>query len=159
MRLLNRRPSEMPTKPIDPTVRFERYFIPEPNSGCWLWTGALSSNGYGSFYNGERMVSAHSFAFKCHVGPVPDGLELDHLCRTRCCVNPAHLEPVTRRENTKRGTAGHHMRGKTHCSKGHPLDEVNTYWRSNGNRSCRICERLKRRRHRRARRAHEPIAA
>ena len=138
----------MHRKITPPLIRFERKVSPEPNTGCWLWEGALSGNGYGSFYDGERMVSAHSFAYVNSKGPVPEGLELDHLCRIRCCVNPEHLEPVTRRENTLRGVAGHHMRGKTHCSRGHALDEANTYRRSNGNRSCRTCERLKRRRYR-----------
>lgn len=123
-----------------PIERFDRYWIPEPNSGCWLWFGATAGNGYGSFYNGDRMVSAHSFSYLHNVGQVPNGLELDHLCRQRCCVNPDHLEPVTRRENTKRGIAGHHMRGKSQCDRGHPFDESNTHWRPDGRRTCKKCK-------------------
>lgn len=73
--------------------------------GCWLWTGALNWDGYGCFNAGpEISSSAHRFAYRLLVGPVPDGLELDHLCRTRNCVNPDHLEPVTHAENVRRAS-------------------------------------------------------
>lgn len=85
-------------------------------------------------------AGAHRVAYEEIMGPVPEGLELDHLCRTRSCVNPSHLEPVTHRENMNRGDVA--TRRKTHCPKGHPYDEENTgiY---NGYRNCRACARLR----------------
>lgn len=74
--------------------------------GCWLWVGAIDKNtGYGRFHagDGRRTVNAHRFAYETFVGPIPPGLDLDHLCRVRACVRPSHLEPVTRRENLLRG--------------------------------------------------------
>ncbi len=128
--------------PLD--VRFMLQVLPEPNSGCWLWSGTTNF-GYGIFWlQGKRFCRAHKFAYELFKGPVPAGLELDHLCRTRCCVNPDHLEPVTTRENTLRGNsfAGVNAR-KTHCPQGHPYSEENTYKNPaypNG-RYCRQCER------------------
>lgn len=73
------------------------------DTGCWLWTGAKTSDGYGNFRIGDHWTPAHCFAYKEIIGPIPDGLQLDHLCRVRLCVFPLHLEPVTSRENTIRG--------------------------------------------------------
>lgn len=102
-----------------------------PN-GCWLWTGRLFSNGYGCFMLKGRSLLAHRVAFEWQ-GDIPEGLHLDHLCRVRACVNPAHLEPVTIQENNRRASAA-----KTHCPYGHPYNESNTYvWR--GGRYCRTC--------------------
>ena len=84
--------------------RFCAKVSPEPNTGCWLWTGA-TVRGYGQFWQGDRKILAHRFAYVNLVGLVPIGKELDHLCRVRCCCNPAHLEPVTRRENMLRAPA------------------------------------------------------
>lgn len=72
---------------------------------CWPWLAARA-NGYGKFYVDGRMVRAHRFAYELLVGPIPEGLVLDHLCAVTFCVNPAHLEPVTQRENARRGDAG-----------------------------------------------------
>lgn len=87
--------------------------------------------------------SAHREAYKAFKGEIPDGLELDHLCRVRNCVNPDHLEPVTRLENARRGIgglmAGLRQRAKTHCPAGHPYAPENTYFRANGNRMCVTC--------------------
>jgi hypothetical protein len=118
----------------------EERFIPEPNSGCWLWIGDAQANGYGR-YNG---TVAHRVTYELLVGPIPTGLTLDHKCRIRCCVNPAHLEPVTNVENVLRGdSVPAKNRRKTHCEHGHPFDEQNTRWltQKNGNpgRNCRAC--------------------
>lgn len=79
--------------------------MPVPESGCWIWTGELNRNGYGRVWRLGRRVMAHRAMYELLVGPIPEGLVLDHLCRVRCCVNPKHLEPVTVRENTIRGEA------------------------------------------------------
>lgn len=111
---------------------------------CWVWTAATNrSGGYGRFRVGGRagrMVSAHRFAYERLVGPIPDGLTIDHLCRVPRCVNPKHLEPVTVRENTLRGESFSARNArKTHCIHGHPFDEANTIHRKGGRRECRIC--------------------
>ncbi len=137
--------------------RFWEKAFPEPNSGCWLWVGGLNQKGYGKFFYNKRPAMAHRASYEMHVGPIPDGLELDHLCRVRCCVNPDHLEPVSSSENTKRGLTPALSRdrqlSKTHCPSGHPYSPENTYLRSNGDRSCRTCERDRKRIDMRRRRA------
>lgn len=108
--------------------------------GCWLWTGQILYHGYGHFWRrGTTKVVAHRFSYEALVGPVAAGLELDHLCRVRHCVNPEHLEPVTHSENNRR-TAG--LRAiKTHCKRGHEFTPENT--RMNGRaRVCRECARI-----------------
>lgn len=124
--------------------RFWERVIPEPNSGCWLWMGAASL-GYGRLYHNRLNRPAHQISYEINVGPIPVGHELDHLCRNPACVNPEHLEPVTHRENVRRGVAGivsgEQQRSKTHCPSGHEYTEDNTYTRQNGHRSCRSCER------------------
>ena len=86
------------------------------------------------------MVMAHRFAYELLVGPIPDDLELDHLCRNTCCVNPEHLEAVTHLENMRR----RHLREATHCAQGHPYDEENTGWRDGGkHRYCKACNRAR----------------
>jgi len=113
--------------------------------GCWEWTASLR-RGYGRFSIGYRTFPAHRVAYEMLVGPIPDGLTLDHLCRNKVCVNPAHLEPVTGVENTQRGPSGEFNREKTHCFRGHPFDDENTRWGrtpvgSGWGRWCRACQR------------------
>jgi hypothetical protein len=79
----------------------------EPNTGCWLWTGAVApGTGYARIHAYGMNRNAHKVSYMELVGPVPDGLDLDHLCRVRCCVNPKHLEPVTHQVNCQRGNCG-----------------------------------------------------
>src|SRR5690349_14827083 len=113
-------------RPIE--VRFWEKIAPEPNSGCWLWVGAVNDRGYGQISNeapSRKKIYAHRFSYELHKGPIQSGLDLDHLCRVRCCVNPDHLEPVTRLENVRRGDDGAKNRGKTHCPQGHPYSGHN----------------------------------
>ncbi len=121
--------------------------IPEPNSGCWLWIGNVDpSTGYGRF--GHLNESAHRASYEMHVRPIPEGLQIDHLCRVRCCVNPKHLEPVTREENLRRGLGvGPAVRvrvmrdlARTGCRKGHPYPE-DVPREKDGSRKCRECHR------------------
>lgn len=106
-------------------------------SGCWLWT-ACSTNRYGQFTNSRRRIGAHVWAWESVYGAVPDGLELDHLCRNRLCVRPDHLEAVTHRENLRRGLNGVLT---THCPQGHEYTSTNTYVTPRGHRVCRTCNR------------------
>lgn len=111
-------------------------------SDCWLWTGCLTERGYGLFWL-RGNVRAHRFSYETFVGPIPDGLVIDHLCRTRACVNPDHLEPVTDRENVLRGTGptAKNARALT-CQNGHEFTIENTYTRPGyGDRQCRTCRR------------------
>lgn len=129
-----------------PTIPIETRFwakvekdgpIPEyaPHLGpCWIWAPALNK-GYGVLgrpgkYGGA--CQAHRFAYQLLIGPIPEGLHLDHLCRVPACVNPDHLEPVTSAENMRR------MPRKIYCKQGHPFTDENTYWHA-GKRHCRDC--------------------
>lgn len=136
--------------------RLEPFFwdkvFPEPNSGCWLWVGCVNHHGYGSLNRRGRTRLAHRYAYEALIGPIPSGLQTDHRCRTRCCVNPAHLEPVTSAENTRRGDGGINMREKTHCPSGHPYEGSHLYlWR--GIRNCRTCRNNRKRAQRAQQRA------
>lgn len=90
-------------KIMDPHERFDAYT--EKTDTCWLWTGALTYDGYGMFRHDNRIMGAHRWAYEIAVGPIPRGLQIDHLCRVRNCVRPDHLEPVTNAENTRRAYA------------------------------------------------------
>lgn len=111
----------------------------EKTPTCWLWVGPVS-NGYGVVTTTEYgKTKAHRLAYELLVGKVPDGLDLDHLCRVRRCVNPAHVEPVTRAENLRR---------RTHCPNGHEYTADNTDITRAGRKCCRLCADLKRARRR-----------
>jgi hypothetical protein len=113
----------------------------EKTDSCWLWTAA-KSKGYGAFKVAGRQEEAHRYSYELLVGPIPTGLTIDHLCRNPACVNPAHLEPVTNRENVLRGISPWAKNAaKTHCPQGHPYDEENTRWNSLGSRECKTCRR------------------
>ena len=114
--------------------RLQRRIEFEPNSGCWLWTGSDNGKGYCQVrWNGPK-VSVHILVYELLVGPVSDGLELDHLCRARRCCNPSHLEPVPHTVNILRGESPSALCAeKTHCPKGHPYDYFE------GGRRCYQC--------------------
>ena len=121
--------------------RFENKYIPEPNSGCWLWLGCLTgSQGYGYFCVKRHRMRAHRYSYELYKGPIPDGMVIDHLCRVPSCVNPDHLEAVTQKVNMQRGS----RMGKRvpFCSKGHPRSGENLYISPNsGQYVCRECVR------------------
>lgn len=135
-----------------PTERFwkkvdRRGAVPvgRPELGpCWIWLAAGNGADYGKIFVDGKLMLAHVFSWREEHGPVPDGLELDHLCRVTRCVNPRHLEPVTPRENALRGESVFARNArKTHCHAGHPFDEKNTYVTRRGFRQCRACARLR----------------
>jgi hypothetical protein len=114
-------------------------------ASCWLWTGARTTGGYGLLKVDGRPEYVHRLSYEHHVGPIPDGLQLDHLCRVRCCVNPAHLEPVTGTENIRRGEPA----TRTHCPRGHDK-LVHMRRDSRGKPYCLVCARAKSARQRQA---------
>lgn len=110
----------------------------EKGDSCWLWTSAKTKGGYGEFHIGSRVLYSHRLAYELLAGPIPEGLTLDHLCRVRHCVNPAHLEAVSNRVNVLRGNGACARNArKTHCAKGHAL----LYFDHRGYRTCRQCGR------------------
>jgi hypothetical protein len=113
-------------------------------SGCWEWTRALNGSGYARIHVDGKLRVAHRVAYELLVGPIPEGLFLDHLCRNRRCINPAHLEPVTNRENLHRSpfTVASINASRVTCPRGHAYSDENTYRGPDGNtRVCRQCAR------------------
>lgn len=139
-----------PTESIE--MRLMKYTIVDHTTACWLWTGALSDGGYARLCVNNRDTRAHRASYEAYVGPIPSGMQIDHLCRVRRCINPSHLEPVTGSENCKRSTVGmriaQRQRDKTHCPRGHEYAGDNLItWKGSG-RKCRVCENTRgRRRH------------
>lgn len=124
-----------PRKPL--AERVEAAISPEPTTGCWLWAGA-ACGGYGNIWDG-RPRRAHRVVYELRVGPIPPGLQLDHLCRNTMCVNPRHLEPVTARENNRRSRSPSALNAiKTKCHAGHALSGRNLVV-FDGSRACRTC--------------------
>lgn len=114
------------------------------SSGCWVWIAGRVRGGYGAFYDEGRQVRAHRFSYERLVGPIPEGLVLDHLCSNPSCVRPDHLEPVTQRVNVLRSSTTWATRNstKTHCANGHEFTPENTLDRGgSGWRGCRECGR------------------
>jgi HNH endonuclease len=132
--------------------------MPGMGSRCWQWMRAVDKDGYGWFWYSmeEGARHAHRVAYELLIGPIPDGLTIDHLCRNVRCVNPIHMEPVTNAVNIQRGIsgilAGQRMAAKQFCPHGHAYDEANTYVNPiTGKRACRACHKELARRRRAAR--------
>lgn len=114
-------------------------------STCWPWLSRIRRDGYGSFWLHGRVAVAHRTSFELLAGVIPCGLVLDHLCRNRRCVNPAHLEPVTIQENIRRGFRGTDKARLNTCKRGHDMSDGNIRHRTYNGRSwriCRACERI-----------------
>lgn len=137
----------------DPLDRFWHYT--DKTDDCWLWVGLRdTTKGYPVFYYQGKLVRAHRWSYEQFVGPVPDGLEIDHTCRVRHCVNPDHLEPVTHAENMRRASPYiAAKRRKTHCPRGHELVGRNLAIRQRTNgttyRACAECDRIRSREYQR----------
>ena len=131
--------------PTPARQRFDRLFIPEPMSGCYLWMGTTNGR-YGTFDDYQlapyrhRNTYAHRWSFQQHFGAIPAGMEMDHKCRNILCVNPDHLEAVTHLENVRRTPSSGF--NKTHCKYGHEFSTENTWVEKTGSRHCRECHRL-----------------
>ena len=136
----------MGSPPQPPIDRFWAKVERGPIAECWTWKAGTFKTGYGSFFPGCRAagsVLAHRWAYEHFRGPIPSGLELDHLCRNRRCVNPAHLETVTRMENMRRSPLM--PMNRTHCPRGHPYNSENTRIGQNRNyvyRRCATCRAI-----------------
>jgi hypothetical protein len=141
------------TERITLESRFFGHLLGEDENGCWLWDKP-NPDGYGQFQG-----MAHRWSFEFFIGSIPEGLQLDHLCRNRRCVNPWHLEPVSVQENLLRGeTLAAENAAKTSCDHGHPFDSANTYITPDGRRQCRQCRAAAKKKYEQ-RRAHQLAAA
>lgn len=125
-------------------ARFTAKYEVDVESGCWMWKASVSGSGYGQFVTpGGRERLAHRFSFSHYVEQIPPGLVIDHTCKNKLCVNPAHLEAVTQRENLMRSpTTTRRNALATHCPANHAYDELNTYVDGLGFRHCRSCRRI-----------------
>ena len=133
--------------PLSEFDRMMSKISPCPNTGCWFWMDrSTNGRGYGRVYYQGKSCQAHRAYYELLVGPIPDGLELDHKCRVTMCVNPDHLEPVTHRTNVRRGDAmwvpGALRAAITHCLRGHAYEGRNVIW-YRGRRRCRECSRIR----------------
>lgn len=127
--------------------RFNERWTPEPNTGCWLWTGGTIGFGYGCFVldAADKARTAHRASYVLHVGEIPSGMEVCHACDVPQCVNPSHLFLGSHADNmadcSAKGRTQRHQSLKTHCPSGHRYDESNTSFKPNGHRSCKACAR------------------
>jgi hypothetical protein len=129
------------TKNITVLERFHKFI--DKTESCWFWKGCKVTGGYGEFWNGKKYVLAHRFSYEIHKGKIPDGLHIDHLCRIRNCMNPDHMEPVTKGTNTLRGFSPSAINArKTSCKNGHELSGENLGINSNKDRFCKICHKI-----------------
>lgn len=132
----------------------------DKNRGCWIWQGVISTGGYGRYYWQGRERQAHRIAYELLIGPIPEGLHIDHLCRTRACVDPSHMEPVTPGENVRRGEAPMIVRSRaSHCQKGHEFTPENCRFTKLGYRKCRTCDNAAAARMQKARRQAKVASA
>lgn len=134
-----------PNKVKRPRPPAERFWSKvEKSDGCWEWAGTKYRNGYGKFTVGKTQYLAHRYAYELNIAKIPDGLVIDHLCRNRGCVNPAHLEAVTNEENLARGLGYRIMNGMDDsCIHGHKYTQENTYYGpTRGDIRCRTCARI-----------------
>lgn len=132
-----------------PTTEERFWSKVDKTNSCWFWASSMYPDGYGQFWLKPRKVRAHRFAYELLVGPIPEGMVLDHLCRRRDCVNPEHLEPVTNRQNLMRGIGISSRNARAiKCIHGHPFSPENTHVAKDGKRVCRTCNRENRRRSR-----------
>jgi hypothetical protein len=111
------------------------------STDCWLWTGTTNGTGYAKVYANGRLRVVHELIWELANGPKPAGMDLDHLCEVKHCINPDHLEPVTRQENLRRASKGNFR--KTHCPKGHEYTTDNILPNKRGKRNCKTCHRLR----------------
>lgn len=148
------------TKQSTPSERF--WSKVQPQGSCWVWTAGMYRSGYGAFWDQNRMMLAHRWSYEAMVEQIPAGLQLDHLCRTRACVNPYHLDPVTPIVNVQRGAGANGgswpetLRNQKLCKNGHPLSGVNLYTNPRTKkRACVTCNRANTRASRARRNAAE----
>lgn len=113
-----------------------------PFSGCWVWMNHLDRDGYAGLVVNRKYNVIHRHSYKLFFGEIPNGLELDHLCKVRCCVNPHHLEPVTHQENAVRIFYGRSKDRDKYCSNGHERNETNTYITKTNKKYCKICNKV-----------------
>jgi hypothetical protein len=148
---------QLPTK-MRSSIALELCPVADLDGFCWAWTGGRTTGGYGLVaIDSPKRHYVHRLSYTILVGPIPPGLQIDHLCRNRRCCNPRHLEPVTNHVNTLRGEKAQ----KTHCVHGHPLSGDNLIWTNNGpdrprTRKCRTCENRWQREHYKRRGGYTP---
>lgn len=158
----NRKRLALPPTREEMQAVFDRFYIPEPNSGCWLWTGGTLRLGYGRIEVHGVGITAHRYSYVLAGREIPDGFVVHHKCENKACVNPDHLMACTQRENILASdTLITRNMAKTHCPQGHELSGDNLVghvWRKTGKRECRACNRANTRNYMRDRRARERAA-